>query len=942
MRRVILSLAVLLVFVAALPASAAAGELDKYEVGSATASLSDYRAGAHADFTVSFSLVTEFPDGTVDQTRDISIALPPGLVGNPPGIPRCTQAQLDAGTCPLESQIGITEIRVGGTGSGLLAIYNMPSAGGDFVARFGFRPNFSRPVIIDVRLRPNDHGVTTSLEGIPALAELLSARTTIWGVPSSPSHDLERLREGEENLLTSPRPSTLPPVPFMTNPTSCGTPLHVTVSADSYQQPEDVSVKDATMPPMLGCDSLEFNPSVTLKPTTSQGTSGSGLDYELGLPTQGFELGSISYGSELQRSEITLPEGMTINPSEAVGLGVCSEEDLARETYDSLPNAGCPETSKIGSVTAISPALDKPIEGSLYVAKPFENPFGSLLGLYMVLKVPDRGVLVKLSGKVTLDPITGQIVTLFDHIPMLPVGSFHLHFREGARAPLVSPYACGSYNALSVLSSWSEPAHPVVRENTFQVESGPNHSPCPASSTPPFAPSVIAGTQSNTAGSYSPFYLRIMRGDGEQEITRFSTTMPPGLTGNLTGIPFCPEQAIAAARTKTGREELANPSCPAASEVGHSLVGAGVGEVLAETPGKVYLAGPYRGAALSLVSVTSAVVGPFDLGTVVIRFGLRINPTTAQVEVDSTSSDAIPHILDGIVVHVRDIRVYIDRSKFMINPTSCEPLSISNAIEGAGADIASSADDTTAHLTTRFQAAECHDLKFKPLFSASTSGKTSRTKGASLSVKLTYPKAPFGSQANIRSVRVELPRQLPSRLSTLQKACADTVFDRNPAACPAESRVGYAQAVTPILPEPLTGPAYFVSHGGSKWPELILVLQGYGFTIDLHGETFINRGITSSTFPTVPDQPVTSFQLTLPQGPNSALASPYNLCRITRTIVVKHKARAHGRKARRTAKSVIRALTMPTTFTAQNGLVIHQNTKIAITHCGRRRTHRRR
>ncbi|HWX88295.1 MAG TPA: hypothetical protein VNX67_08975, partial [Solirubrobacteraceae bacterium] len=306
-----------------------------------------------------------------------------------------------------------------------------------------------------------------------------------------------------------------------------------------------------------------------------------------------------------------------------------------------------------------------------------------------------------------------------------------------------------------------------------------------------------------------------------------------------------------------------------------------------------------------------------DLGTVVIRFALRINPLTAQVEVDSSGSDAIPHIIRGIVVHVRDIRVYMDRPKFIVNPTSCNTMMIANTITGAGADFTNPADAYPVTVTSPFQAADCSNLAFKPVFNVSTSGKTSRSSGASLNVKLAYPSAPFGTQANIRSVKVDLPKQLPSRLTTLQKACPDSVFNADPAACSVASRVGRATAITPILPVPLEGPAYFVSHGGAKFPELIVVLQGYGFTIDLHGETFISKaGITSSTFRTVPDQPVTSFQLTLPQGKYSALAANGNLCNTK--------------------------LTMPTAFTAQNGTVIHQTTKITVTRCAKHKAKRTR
>ncbi len=443
--------------------------------------------------------------------------------------------------------------------------------------------------------------------------------------------------------------------------------------------------------------------------------------------------------------------------------------------------------------------------------------------------------------------------------------------------------------------------------DSFNVTQGVHEGTCPSGGIPPFHPQVISGTENNAGGSYSPFYLRIDREDGEQEITRFSTTLPPGLTGNLTGIPFCPDADIEASKNVTGAEEEANPSCPAASEIGHTIVEAGVGTVLAQTPGKIYLAGPYHGAPLSIVSITSAKVGPFDLGTVVIRFALDINPSTAQVEVSANGSDPIPHIIKGIVVHVRNIRVYMSRPNFIVDPTNCTPLSISNTIDGAGVDLANPADQVPVTVSTPFTAANCSSLAFKPGFSVSTSAKASRLNGESLTVKLTMP-GTIGSNSNIHLVKVELPKDLPSRLTTLRKACLASVFEANPADCPPASIIGHAKAITPILPVPLEGPAYFVSHGGEAFPSLIVVLQGYGFTIDLVGTTFISKqGVTSSTFKTVPDQPVTSFELTLPEGPYSALASLGNPC--------KNK------------------LTMPTEFIAQNGATIDQSTKIAVAGC---------
>ena len=345
--------------------------------------------------------------------------------------------------------------------------------------------------------------------------------------------------------------------------------------------------------------------------------------------------------------------------------------------------------------------------------------------------------------------------------------------------------------------------------------------------------------------------------------------------------------------------EEASPSCPQTSLLGHSQVGTGVGSVLAYTPGKVYLAGPYNGDPFSLLSVTSAVVGPFDLGTVVIRFGLRLDPHTVQVSVDPSASEPIPHIIDGIVTHVRDIRVSIDRQGFTLNPTSCNPMSISSTLTSSFAQ--------SATISSPFQAASCASLKFAPKFSVSTAGKTSKANGASLQVKLTYPNNSLGTYANLAKAKVSLPKQLPSRLTTLQKACTAAVFDANPSNCPAASRVGKAKVLTPAIPEALEGPAYFVSHGGEAFPDLTIVLKGYGVTVDLVGSTSIKNGVTTSTFKATPDVPFSSFELSLPQGPNSALAANANLCKSK--------------------------LAMPSEFTAQNGAVLTQSTPIKVTGC---------
>jgi hypothetical protein len=687
-------------------------------------------------------------------------------------------------------------------------------------------------------------------------------------------------------------------------PTSCSGPLRASAQVSSWLTP---STHQSFFPPealqsLDGCNQLPFSPTIEAQPSTDRASAPSGLDFNLDFHDEGLTSAEGIAQSHLKDISVALPEGLTVNPSAGVGLSGCRPGDFARETIGSEPGEGCPNSSKLGTVEVTTPLLAVPIHGSLYIAQPFENPFGSLLALYVVLKNPEKGVLIKLSGKVTPNPLTGQLTTSFQANPPVAFSHFNFHFREGQQAPLISPPSCGTFKTTAELSPFSEPSSVLADLSFFSIDKGFDGGPCPA--RVPFNPELQAGTVNNNAGNFSPFYLHLTRSDADAEIASFSTTTPPGFSGLLAGIPYCPEQDIALARTKSGAGEEASPSCPASSLLGHSLVGTGVGAVLAYTPGKIYLAGPYNGDPFSLVSVTSAVVGPFDLGTVVIRFGLRIDPHTAQVNVDPTASEPIPTILQGIVTHVRDIRVYIDRPNFTLNPTSCNPMAISSTL--------SSDLHQSATISSRFQAANCSSLKFAPKFSVSTNSKTSKANGASLSTRITYPSNSLGSYANVARVKVELPKELPSRLTTLQKACTSTQFEANPAGCPGPSFIGRATVHTPLLPVPLTGPAIFVSHGGEAFPSLVMVLQGDGVTIDLEGTTLIKNGVTSTTFKSTPDAPFSEFELTLPQGPYSALAANADLC--------------------------AKKLRMPNEFLAQNGILIKQNTAITVTGCKKKPT----
>jgi hypothetical protein len=882
------------------------------------------------------------PDGSI---KDIDVAAPAGLVGNPQAVPKCTESELALNECEGDTQVGTVHI-FASDGSGITGtpVFNMVPAPGE-PAQFGF----SEEGLIWVHVYPTvrsdgDYGLTVHSDNISQIVALRGASIIFWGVPADHAHDAERSCYPNGNGKGCA--SALAPKAFLTLPTSCTGPETWSVRTDSWQEPGNfltasfLSHDNLGNPiGLTGCDAVSFTPTITAQPTSVAAQSPTGLDFSVNVNDEGVTSSTGQAQSEIKKVVVALPEAMSVNPALAEGLAGCSEADLTRETISSLPGEGCPGESKIGTVEVETPLLEQTLKGSLFLASQEANPFHSLLALYVVVKNPETGILLKLPGKVEPNETTGRLVSVFDNLPQLPFSHFRLSFRQGQRSPLVTPPVCGTYTTQAELTPWASPGSVLHDTATFQVTSGVGGGPCPTGSIPPFKPSLVAGTINNDAGSYSPLDIRITRNDGEQEITGLSTQLPPGLTANLTGVPFCSEADIALVKGKSGAQEESEPSCPVASQIGHTLVGVGVGSVLAYTPGRLYMAGPYEGAPFSVVAITSAKVGPFDLGTVIVHLPLNIDPNTATVSIPAGAADQIPHIVKGIVVHVRDIRVYVDRPNFTKNPTNCSPLSFGASVIGSGENFASPVDDVTAGLSNPFEVANCASLAFKPDFKVSTSGKTSKANGASLNVKLAFPNTLAGTQANIHLVKVELPKQLPSRLTTLQKACTAAQFAANPAGCPAASVVGHARAITPILPVPLEGPAYFVSHGGEAFPSLIVVLQGYGVTIDLVGTTFINKaGVTSSTFKTVPDQPVSSFELVLPQGPYSALTANGNLCSLTKIVTVKKKVtvrvKGHKRTVTRSIKQTKPAsLTMPTEFLAQNGAVVHQTTAMSVTGC---------
>lgn len=842
---------------------------------------SDVQAGSHPyALTTSFTLnENPIPEALENSPKDINVELPPGFFGDPQATLRCTYAEFDALKCPPSSQVGVETTSIitrynatlnGGENSNVIAnsVYNIePSPG--VAAEFAyFVLGRAAPIFLDVSVRTGgDYGLTVKVPNIDAVYPIEAATVTLWGVPCAVNGS-----------------GCLPQLPLLTNPTSCGIRRIATFSTDSWEDPGKFYSLSSPMPEISGCEKLDFSPGITVTPDGTAGSTPTGLGVDLHVPQDSTQNPSGLAESTVKNTTVALPAGIQVSPSAADGLLACSEEQIG------LHNAlapSCPDASKVGNVEIDTPLLDEPLTGSVFLASQNTNPFGSLVALYVVAESQKYGVLIKVAGQVSLDPVSGQLVTTFKETPELPFSDFKLQFFGTDRAPLTTPGACGTYTTETSIEPWTETG-PVAPSSKFQITSGPGGSPC--ASPAPFAPSFQAGSTNLQAGAFTPFTLTMSRPDGNQTLSRIEMQMPPGLLGTLSNVKLC------------GEPQASQGTCGEDSLIGHTIVSAGLGnDPYTVTGGKIYITTGYKGGAYGLSIVNPAVAGPFNLGTVVVRAAINVDPHTAALHI---VSDPLPTMLDGIPLQLQHVNVTIDRNLFTFNPTDCEKTQIVGTL--------SSTEGATAKVATPFQVTNCAKLTFKPKFAVSTSGKTSRANGASLHVKLSYEVGPY--DANIAKVKVDLPKQLPSRLTTLQKACPAATFEANPAACPEASIVGHARATTPVLPVRLEGPAYFVSHGGEEFPQLIIVLQGYGTTVDLVGSTFINpkTNITSSTFKQVPDVPVGTFELTLPQGKDSALAANGNLC---------------------AAK-----LKMPTSFIGQNGAEIHQTTPMAVSGCAKHKT----
>jgi hypothetical protein len=857
----------------------------------------------------------------VEDLKDVVIDLPLGLVGDAQATPKCPAYDLtgdEAFRCPPDTFIGTIAVNTPGEGFAPSSLEGEPSpivnvqpeAG--YPAQFGFTLA-SKGVMLYAKVVSTSSGYVLQVTspGITRVIKAKGAKLTFFGDPLA--------QEPFGN-----RPGT--PAAFFTNPTDCAAaPQATTIYADSWENPAAVPLNsdgspnfaaanfgepqwkkaESPLPPVTGCERVQFNPTIEAKPETTQADTSSGYQVDIKVPQNEEPAGLAT--STLKNASVTLPAGVALNPSSAYGLQGCTNQQIG---FDAQTNAfstepsTCPGASKIGTVAVETPLLAAhSLTGSVYLAQPTCGgagerecteelaETGQIYGLY--LEIEGSGVRLKLRGSIEAGGYgqhsretglaSGQLRTRFGENPQIPFSELRLQLKGGARAPLANPQTCGTFETTALLEPWSHaPASGEARGTPNSTPSSLSTvSGCPNPS--PFAPSLSAGTLSPEAGAYSPFTFTLKREDGEQNISSLSATLPPGLLAAVSHISQCPEPQ--ASSTRGG--------CPASSQVGTTIVAVGSGSNPYYFPGTVYFTGPYDGAPFGLSVLVPALAGPFNLGAVLVRIALYINPVTAQV---TAISNTLPQIIDGVPLRLRTISLTLNAPQFTFNPTSCAAMAVTGT--------AYSTENLSANVSAPFVADGCRALPFKPSFTASTTAHTSRALGASLTVKITYP---AGSAANLKSVDLQLPSALPTQLKTLNKACTEAQFINNPAGCPPQSDVAQVVVHTPVLTAPLAGPAYLVSHGNAAFPDVEMVLQGEGVKLIVDGTTQIKKGITYSHFDSIPDAPISSFEFTAHQGPYALFAAYGRLCE--------------------------KKLVLPTSMVGQNGAVVRQETPVEVTGC---------
>jgi hypothetical protein len=822
-----------------------------------------------------------------EEPKTIVAELPLGLIGDPQAAPRCSPRQFSEevgdnhSACPANTRVGTALVEKPGF-TGPYQVDNIAPPQGH-AAEFGFHFQ-GVPVVLYGDTAHSDRGFVLRVTSLVPQAFVRAVSLTFFGDPAA------AFATGQKEI------------PFLTNPVNCSADeaartlqLHIdTWTAPGIGDPFEPNFSDpnwvsagATQPPVEGCGALSFDPSLSFAPGeaaqggTTQADAPSGYDANVEVPQ------TETYGElatpELKTTTVTLPEGLSLSPSAANGLEACSDAQIA---LGSSEPGSCPLASRIGTVKVTTPLLEETLEGQVFLGDPECSPCGEadareghIFRLFIQIHSEARGITIKLPGVVRADTQTGRLTTEFAQNPQLPFSDLRLSLKNGPRAPLANPQTCGTFTTVSDLEPWSAPETPTkVSESSFAITG--------CGSSMGFAPAFAAGTSSPAAGAYSSFSVTFSRGDGEQDLGGITVQTPPGLLGRIAGIPRC------------GEAEANAGSCGPESQIGTTVATAGPGShPYTVTGGRVYLTGPYKGQPFGLSVVVPAVAGPFNLGDVVVRAAIAVNPLTSALTI---TSDPLPQIKDGVPFRLRTVTVEANRPGFMFNATNCSQQAISATITGEHA-IGSSEAAKSSAVSSPYAASGCANLPFKPTLTATAGAQASKVNGENLNVKI---ESQGLGQANIAKVDLTLPQVLPSRLSTIQKACVLAVFEANPAACDEGSVIGKATIHTPVLSSPLSGPAF---------PDVEFVLQGEGITLVLDGKTDIKKGITYSRFEASPDAPFTTFETELPTGPHSALTAyvpaseNYNLCKTS--------------------------LVMPTVITGQNGAVVAQNTNIAVTGC---------
>jgi hypothetical protein len=836
------------------------------------------------------------PGGSTGHVKDVVVDVPPGVTGDPTVVERCPLYKAAVLQCPASTQIGIARLTLGNRPEKAYNLYGnpiynlVPEKG--YPAEFGIvLPGLHVLIPLYVSVLPeNGYEVRVTTPGIPEAGTPVDVAVTFFGTPETDPNVYNEYHSAVTDVA---------PTAFLDNPVDCAAgPQTANIWVDSWENPgpwlpdgqPDLSdprwaSRSATMFSSLeGCELLQFNPSLTVTPDTTQADEAAGIVVEQHFP-QGLQQFPSLIAPELKETTVTLPSGVSLNPSSADGLEGCTNAQI---DLGSGSLGSCPNGSQVGTIEAETPLLTEPLKGQVYLGTPNCDPClsadasdGNMFRVFLELE--GSGVVVKQEGRLYTNATTGQVTATFKDLPELPASNFKLHFNSGLRAGLATPQSCGTFTGEAIETPWSSPITPsATPQAQFNISWNGEGQACPG--VWPFHPEFEAGTSNPNAGQYSPLTVTLNREDREQDFQQIKVTTPPGLVGSVAGVPLC------------GEPQADQGTCSEASQIGELTTSAGAGSHPFYQKGKIYLTGPYKGAPFGLSIVVPVHAGPFNLGNIVVRARINVDPATAALTV---TTDPLPQVIDGIPLRIRKTNVTINRPNFIFNPTNCAQQKITAVVSGS--------QGTQTEESVPFAVSGCAGLSFGPKFAVTTSGKPSRIDGTSLDAKVLFPSGP---ESNIAHVRVELPKQLPSRLETLRKACTAAQFEANPAGCPAASIIGATEATTPILPVALRGPVYFVSHGGEAWPNLVAVLQGYGVRVDLVGETFISKaGITSTTFKNVPDVRVSSFELFLPQGPLSALTANGQPCK--------------------------EQLAMPTTFTAQDGAQFKKNVAIHVTGCAK-------